>query len=97
VGRYPAVPGEDVLALGSPLFQHARLSTARGTVVIDAPAAAPGRPYVSGATLGGRAFTRPWVRFGELRRAGTLGFDLTHTADPTWGAAASDAPPSFEP
>lgn len=97
LGIYPAVPGEDVLALGSPLFEHARLSTARGAVTVDAPGAAPGRPFVTGATLGGKAWSRPWVRFSSLRRSGTLTFSMSDSADPGWGSGPADAPPSFEP
>jgi predicted alpha-1,2-mannosidase len=97
LGMYPAVPGEDLLALGSPLFPSARLSTGRGTVTISAPAAGASRPFVSAATLGGNALSRPWVRFGELLRAGSLGFALGGSPDTSWGAAPADAPPSFEP
>jgi predicted alpha-1,2-mannosidase len=97
LGFYPAVPGEDILALGSPLFPHAVLSTARGKVTIDAPAAAAGRPYVSAATLGGRPLERPWLRFWQLRRAGTLGFTLGDSPDKSWGADPAKEPPSFEP
>jgi predicted alpha-1,2-mannosidase len=97
LGMYPAVPGTDVLALGSPLFRHARVATARGLVEIDAPGAARDAPYVQSATLGGRSWERPWVRFSELRRAGRLGFVLSSQAAPAWGSDPAMAPPSFEP
>jgi putative alpha-1,2-mannosidase len=97
LGMYPAVPGEDVLALGSPLFPHVKIATGRGVVTIDAPAAGRSQPYVQSATLGGLAWTRPWVRFSELRRAQTLDFELGAQANPSWGADPADAPPSFAP
>jgi predicted alpha-1,2-mannosidase len=97
LGMYPAVPGDDVLALGSPLFRHARLATARGLVVIDAPGAGRGAPFVQSATLGGQAWDRPWVRFSDLRRAGRLSFVLSSRPAPSWGSDPAMAPPSFEP
>ena len=47
LGMYPAVPGTDVLALGSPLFPRVTVRLPRGTLRIEAPRAAPGRPYVA--------------------------------------------------
>ena len=97
LGLYPAVPGEDVLALGSPLFRHARLATARGLVTIDAPRAGRAAPYVRSAALGGRSWDRPWVRFSQLRRAGRLELGLSPRASRSWGSDPAAAPPSFEP
>jgi putative alpha-1,2-mannosidase len=97
LGMYPPIPGEDVLALGSPLFPRASLSTGRGTIVISAPSAARGRQYVQSASLGGKAWERPWVRFWQLRRAGRLDFALSDAENRSWGAAPAAAPPSFEP
>ena len=55
LGLYPAVPGEDVLVVGSPLFRRVVLRLPRvGTVRIDAPRAARGRPYVHGLRSTGR-------------------------------------------
>jgi predicted alpha-1,2-mannosidase len=97
LGLYPAVPGTDVLALGSPLFRHVRIATARGLVAIDAPAAGRTAPYVQSATLGDAALERPWVSFSALRHAGRLGFVLSTQANPSWGSGAGAAPPSFAP
>jgi predicted alpha-1,2-mannosidase len=97
IGLYPAVPGEDVLALGSPLFPHVTLRTGRGTVRIDAPLARRDRPFVQSMTLNGKPWSRPWLRFWQIARGGRLGFSLADKPDVTWGAAAGDAPPSRGP
>jgi predicted alpha-1,2-mannosidase len=97
IGLYPPVPGEDVLAVGSPLFQHTTIRTWRGTVTIDAPAASTDHPYVHSMSIGGRAWTRPWLRWSQIRRGAAIGFDLSGQPDMAWGAAPADAPPSFAP
>jgi predicted alpha-1,2-mannosidase len=97
IGLYPAVPGEDVLAVGSPLFPHTTLRTGRGTVTIDAPGARADRPFVQSMTLGGRPWTRPWLRFWQIARGGRLEFSLGDKPNVSWGAAVGDAPPSRAP
>jgi predicted alpha-1,2-mannosidase len=97
IGLYPSVPGEDVLALGSPLFPHVELHTGRGTVTIDSPQAGPAQPYVQAMKLGGREWTRPWLRFWQIARGGRLEFTLGPQPNAAWGAAPADAPPSLGP
>jgi predicted alpha-1,2-mannosidase len=41
LGLYPAIPGEDVLAIGSPMFKHAAVRLSGGKLRIDAPRARP--------------------------------------------------------
>ena len=96
LGMYPAVPGTDVLALASPLFPHVAIRLPRGTLRIDAPRAAPGRPYVRTLALDGREWRRPWLHYRRLGGGARLSFGLA--AKPTrWGSAARSAPPSFAP
>jgi predicted alpha-1,2-mannosidase len=97
IGLYPAVPGEDLLALGSPLFRHTTWNTGGGTVTIDAPGARADRPYVRSMSIDGRAWNRPWLRWSQIRRGAAIRFDLSGQPDMSWGAAPADAPPSFAP
>ena len=94
LGFYPPVPGEGVLALGSPLFPEAVLHLAGGDVAIRAPAAAAGAPYVRRLTLDGRRWERPWVPFDALACGARLAFDLAHTPG-RWGTKRPLAPPSY--
>jgi putative alpha-1,2-mannosidase len=66
-------------------------------VTIDAPAAGTDRPYVHSMRVGDRAWTRPWLRFGEIAGGALIAFDLAANPDTTWGADPRDAPPSFAP
>ena len=96
LGMYPAVPGTDVLALGSPLFPRVTVRLPRGTLRIEAPRAAPGRPYVRSLALDGRTWKQPWLRYRRLSGGAKLRFALG--GKPTaWGSAARLAPPSYGP
>ncbi len=87
LGIYPAIPGTDVLALGSPLFRHVAVRLPGGTLRIDAPRAAPGRPYVRSLSVDGAASRRPWLRYRRLAGGARLSFGLGAT--PTrWGSGA---------
>jgi predicted alpha-1,2-mannosidase len=97
LGLYPAIPGTDVLLLGSPLFPRAELRTGDATVVIEGRGAGAGRATVRAAALGGAPWDRPWLRAGALRRAGRLRFDLQAGRRSAWGTAAAAAPPSASP
>jgi predicted alpha-1,2-mannosidase len=96
LGFYPAIPGTDVLVLGSPLFRNAVLHLPAGDVTIEAPSAARKRPYVHGLTLNGVPHDRPWLTFAELA-GGRLHFSLDRKPDQGWGSSPADAPPSFPP
>ncbi len=97
LGLYPEWPGRADLVLGSPLFTGAHIKRAGGDVIIRAPNAADGRPYVRGVRVNGKASTRPWLPADFALKGGTLEFDLSDRPDPRWGADAKDAPPSFGP
>jgi predicted alpha-1,2-mannosidase len=95
LGLYPAIPGSDVLALGSPLFPRAVLRLGGRRVWIVAPRAKRQRPYVHGLVVDGRRWRKPWLRLARIADGGRLTFSLGRTPDPTWGTAASAAPPSY--
>ena len=97
LGFYPAVPGTDVLVLGSPLFRTAVLHLPGGDVVIEAPSAAGRHPYVEGMTIDGLSYDRPWLQFAELADGARLDFALSGDPNLEWGSGPEDAPPSFGP
>jgi predicted alpha-1,2-mannosidase len=95
LGLYPAVPGTDLLTIGTPLFPHAEVRLRGGTLAVEAPAAAPAAAYVHGVRLGGRPLARSWVRFGQLRGGARLRFDVGPR--PARGFGSGSAPPSYGP
>ncbi len=97
LGLYPEIPGEDVLAVGSPLFREARVALGGGRELrIVAPRAGHERPYVRALELDGAAREAPWLRFRDISRGGRLRFALAHRSQ-GWGSVPGAAPPSFGP
>jgi predicted alpha-1,2-mannosidase len=97
LGLYPAVPGTDVLALGSPLFPKTTLHLHGGDVVINAPRASRAARYVDGLTVNGAPHDQPWLRLTDVAHGATLDFQLSGTASSRWGTSPDAAPPSFGP
>jgi predicted alpha-1,2-mannosidase len=94
IGLYPAIPGEDVLLLGTPAFDRAELDV-RGRMLTLRSAGAGEEPsYVREASLDEEPLTRSWVRFAELRRGRDLRLRMGPAAG-RWGSDPADAPPSF--
>lgn len=95
LGFYPQIPGTDILVLGSPLFQKAVMHLRDGDVTIVGRGAENGAPFVRQLSMNGKAWNRPWIRFADIARGGTLDFTLSSEKDTGWGSGAEDAPPSY--
>jgi predicted alpha-1,2-mannosidase len=93
LGLYPAMPGTDVLALGSPLFPSATVHLAGGDLTITGRGAARDAPYVTGLRVNGGARTQPWLRLSDVASGGRLAFDLSSTPADLPGGP----PPSYGP
>ncbi|MFF4402274.1 GH92 family glycosyl hydrolase [Streptomyces sp. NPDC001480] len=96
LGMYPQVPGRAELVLASPLFPAVTVHRDGGrSIRIDAPGADADTPYVHALKVNGVASSRAWLPESFVRDGGTLDYTLGDTPDTAWGAARSDAPPSF--
>ncbi len=95
LGVYPQTPGVPMLVVGSPLFPRAEIDAGPGRrIVVTAPAAAAGRPYVRSLRVNGHATGRTWLNL-PARGVTRLDFDLTDRPHSGWGTGPGDAPPSF--
>ncbi|GAA4629489.1 hypothetical protein GCM10023196_050850 [Actinoallomurus vinaceus] len=104
LGMYPATPGTPVLALGAPIFSRAEFDLPGGHhLKLTAPGAST-TAYVHGVSVNGKPWAPAWLSASLLTGADApssrpatteLAFTLTPTADTSWAATASDAPPSY--
>jgi predicted alpha-1,2-mannosidase len=95
MGMYPAIPGRAELVLNSPLFERITITRPDAApIVIEAPGASAGTPYVTGLTVNGRPSTRTWLPESFATRGGTVRFGLS-ALPAEWGTGPADAPPSF--
>ncbi|MEU6217507.1 lectin [Streptomyces sp. NPDC047022] len=96
LGMYPETPGTADLALGSPLFTQAVITLPSGkTLTVNGSGAADNAPYVQSATWNGSAWNNAFVPAGALGDGGTLSFQLGTSANTSWAASSSSAPPSY--
>ncbi|WP_327006411.1 GH92 family glycosyl hydrolase [Dactylosporangium sp. NBC_01737] len=94
MGLHPLTPGRSELLLSAPLFPGVTVNRGNGkTISITAPGAAT---YVQSLTVNGAASNRAWLPESFVANGGTLAFTVGTTANPSWGSAAADAPPSFD-
>ncbi|HWB66784.1 MAG TPA: GH92 family glycosyl hydrolase [Mycobacteriales bacterium] len=97
IGIYPAIPGDDVLAIGAPRFSRVTLRAPGGHAIrIVAPQAGARRRYVTAARLHGRPLHRAWLRYSALRHGASLRI-TTRRAAADWARAIRRAPPSYAP
>lgn len=96
LGMYPETPGTADLALGSPLFTQSVITLPSGhTLTVNGANAADNAPYVQSATWNGSSWNNAYVPTGALASGGTLGFTLGTSANTSWAASDSAAPPSY--
>lgn len=96
LGAYPFIPGQDIIALSTPMFPKVTLHRAGGDIVIEAPGVDPDTPqFVQALTLDDAPITQPWLHFTGIADGGTLRFTLTGDPDSNWGTDPHAAPPSF--
>jgi hypothetical protein len=94
---YPLAPGRAELLLASPLFPEIIVHRGNGTTItVNAPNASAGTFYVQNLTLNGTAWTKPWLPESFVTNGGTLNYTLGTAANPSWGSAPADTPPSFD-
>ncbi|HZR42911.1 MAG TPA: glycoside hydrolase domain-containing protein, partial [Ktedonobacteraceae bacterium] len=97
IGMFPETPGNATLVLDSPLFPTITLHRPGGqTIQINAPGASASTYYIQSLKVNGQSSTKPWLPPSFVQTGGTLDFTLSGSPNTTWGAAATDAPPSFQ-
>lgn len=96
MGLYPEIPGRAELVVASPLFTQVKIVSPDGRkYTVNAPGASDTVGYVSGLSVNGTATTKAWLPESFAQQGGTLDFTMSATPDTTFGAAATDTPPSF--
>lgn len=96
LGLFPQTPGTANLALSSPLFPAITINRPGGqTITINAPGASGSTFYVQSLLVNGVASNAPWLPPTFIASGGTLTYTLATSPNTSWGAAASNAPPSY--
>jgi predicted alpha-1,2-mannosidase len=99
MGIYTVDPASLAYELVSPVFSkvvvHLQAPYAGKTFTVEASSNPEAKPYIQSVKLNGKVHSKNWIKFGDISAGGSLQFTLGPEPNKTWGAAASDAPPSI--
>jgi predicted alpha-1,2-mannosidase len=97
IGMHPLTPGRAEMLLSAPLFPQVTVHRGNGrTITVTAPGASANTRYVQSLQVNGAGSNRSWLPESFVTNGGSLAFALGTTPNTSWGAAAADAPPSFD-
>ncbi len=97
MGFYPVTPGNPIYVIGSPIFEKTVIHLEGGKLfTITANHCSAANKYIQSAKLNGTALNRAWFSHEELRKGGTLEFEMGATPNKAWGADPAEAPRAFK-
>lgn len=96
MGFYPVDPSSPNYILGSPIFNHVTIHLGNGkSFEVIARNNSAANMYIQSAMLNGKPWTKPWFSHADISAGGRLVLQMGPQPNKSWGAAASDAPPSM--
>ena len=96
LGFFAINPGCPNYAIGSPLFDKAKIHLGDGKdFVIIAKNNSPRNVYIQSATFNGKPWNKPWFSYLDIANGGTLEFVMGSQPNKNWGSAPDAAPPSM--
>lgn len=86
IGFYPVTPGQNVYAIGSPLFKKVTIELGNGREFqIDAEGASDTNKYIQSARLNGKRYDHAFFTQHELERRGVLQLVMSGKPNKNWG------------
>jgi predicted alpha-1,2-mannosidase len=87
LGFYPVCPGSDYYVIGSPSLKGAVMRLSNGhTFTMTAKNFSERNIYVQSVRLNGKDWSTPFLPYKQLKRGGTLVFEMGPEPNKTWGA-----------
>ncbi len=95
LGFYPVTPGIGYYAIGSPLFEEARIHLDNGKeLVIKAKGNGPANIYIQSAEWNGDQYEKSFVNHGELMNGGELVLEMGSSENSGWAEGLESRPVS---
>jgi predicted alpha-1,2-mannosidase len=93
MGFYPVCPGDNIYAIGSPLFGKATMKLGNGkTFTIKANNNSSVNKYIQSATLNGQTYNKSYITHNDIINGGTIVFEMGPEPNKNWGL---EVPPSM--
>ncbi len=95
LGFYPVTPGQDIYAIGTPIFPKATINLESGNqFVVKANNVSDKNFYIQSATLNGEEYTKSFLSHKDIMNGGELVFEMGETPNKDWGSSDNDIPVS---
>ncbi len=86
MGFYPVTPGQNVYAIGSPLFRKVTIDLGNGRkFTVIANGASDANKYIQSARLNGKKYDHAYLTQSELAHGGVIEFDMSDKPNKNWG------------
>lgn len=101
MGFYPVAPGQNIYAIGTPLFEETTLKLGKyfdnKAFTVKADGVSSNNIYIQSATLNGEPYSKSWISHDAIAKGGTLIFKMGPEANKNWGSSKEMVPPSMTP
>ena len=98
MGFYPVNPADGNFVFGSPLFDEAVLQLPDSkTLTITANNVSDDNIYIQKVTFNGTPLEKTFITYEELKKGGTLVYEMGSEPNKNWGTTPSAYPPSMTP
>jgi hypothetical protein len=95
LGFYPVTPGQDIYAIGTPIFPKATINLENeNQFVIKANNVSEKNIYIQSAKLNGQNYTKSFIAHSDIMNGGELVFEMGETPNKDWGSSDNDIPVS---
>ncbi|MGV8096690.1 MAG: GH92 family glycosyl hydrolase [Mangrovibacterium sp.] len=100
MGFYPVAPGQNVYVIGSPEFSKVTIHLDdkyynAPEFIIEASNNSKTNKYIQSAILNGTELTKNWFSHDEIKRGGSLNFQMDPEPNKSRGSKQEEAPPSM--
>jgi len=99
IGFYPVAPGQNVFAIGTPLFEEVTLNLGEyfnnKAFTIKAEGVSAENIYIQSAELNGEPHNKSWITHNEIINGGTLILGMGPIPNKEWGNSEDAFPPSM--
>ncbi|MEA3478373.1 MAG: GH92 family glycosyl hydrolase [Bacteroidota bacterium] len=99
MGFYPVAPGQNIFAIGTPLFEEATLKLGEWfnnkEFTIKAEGVSSENVYIQSANLNGEPYELSWIKHDDIIEGGILVFKMGPVPNKKWGTSPNVIPPSM--